>query len=105
GAVGSFLGWAVAAGGGETTLVRRVFEGTPGARTPLRLVRPDGTEAPVDGGIVRSVADVPAPDLVIVAVRQYDLQAALQSLAVLPDVALLTAQHGVGAEDAGADDT
>jgi len=37
GAVGSFLGWAVAAGGGETTLVRRVFEGTPGARTPNYL--------------------------------------------------------------------
>ena len=102
GAVGSFLGWAVAAGGGETTLVRRAFDGTPGARTPLRLVRPDGTEAPVDVGVVRSVADAPAPDLVIVAVRQYDLPAALDSLAVLPDVALLTAQNGVGAEEAAA---
>lgn len=100
GAVGSFLGWAVAAGGGETTLVRRAFDGTPGARTSLRLVRPDGTEAPVEIGVVRSVADARAPDLVIVAVRQNDLPAALDSLAVLPEVALLTAQNGVGAEEA-----
>ena len=57
GAVGSFLGWAVAAGGGETTLVRRGFDGTPGAPASLRLVRPDGTEAPVEVGVVRSVAD------------------------------------------------
>ena len=73
GAVGSFLGWAVAAGGGETTLVRRGFDGTPGAPASLRLVRPDGTEAPVEVAVVGSVADAAAPDLVIVAVRQYDL--------------------------------
>ena len=100
GAVGSFLGWAVAAGGGETTLVRRAFDGTPGAPTSLGMVRPDGTEAPVNVGVVRSVADAAAPDLVIVAVRQYDLPAALESLAALPDVPLLTAQNGVGAEEA-----
>ena len=38
----------------------------------------------------------------IVAVRQYDLPAALDSLAAMPDVALLTAQNGVGAEEATA---
>ena len=102
GAVGSFLGWAVAAGGGETTLVRRGFDGTPGARVALRVVRPDGTESPVEVGLVGSVADAATPDLVIVAVRQYDLPAALDSLAALPDVALLTAQNGVGAEEATA---
>ncbi len=100
GAVGSFLGWAVAAGDGQTTLVRRGFDGTSGAPTSLRLVRPDGTEAPVEVGVVRSVADAPTPELVIVAVRQYDLPAALESLALLPDVPLLTAQNGVGAEEA-----
>ena len=100
GAVGSFLGWAVAAGGGETTLVRRGFDGTPGAPTSLGMVRPDGTEAPVNVGVVRSVADAAAPDLLIVAVRQYDLPAALESIAAVPDVALLTAQNGIGAEEA-----
>ena len=57
GAVGSFLGWAVAAGGGETTLVRRGFDGTAGAAASLRLVRHDGTEAPVEVAVARSVAD------------------------------------------------
>jgi 2-dehydropantoate 2-reductase len=99
GAVGSFLGWAVAAGGGEVTLVRRGFDGTPGARVALRVVRPDGTESPVEVGLVGAVADAATPDLVIVAVRQYDLPAALESLAALPDVPLLTAQNGVGAEE------
>ena len=61
GAVGSFLGWAVAAGGGETTLVRRGFDGSPGAPTSLRVVRPDGTEAPVEVGVVGSVAERRVP--------------------------------------------
>lgn len=102
GAVGSYLGWAVAAGGGRTTLVRRSFEGEPGARSPLRLVRPDGTERTVEVGLVPSVeaAAALAPDLIVVAVRQYDLADALGSLKVLSDVPLLTAQNGVGAEEA-----
>jgi 2-dehydropantoate 2-reductase len=105
GAVGSFLGWAVAAGGGETTLVRRGVDVTPGVPVSVRMVRPDGTEAPVEVGVVGSVkdaADASSPDLVIVAVRQYDLPAALASLVPLPVSALLTAQNGVGAEEATA---
>lgn len=102
GAVGSFLGWAVAAGGGRTTLVRRGFMDAPGTTVPLRATRPDGTDSAVDVGIVPSVeaAAGDAPDLVIVAVRQYDLADALSALAALPDVPVLTAQNGVGAEEA-----
>jgi 2-dehydropantoate 2-reductase len=102
GAVGSFLGWAVAAGGGRTTLVRRSFDGEPGSTDPLRVVRPDGTESTVEVAVVRSVAEAAAPELAVVAVRQYDLDAALAALAALPDVPLLTAQNGVGAEEAAA---
>jgi 2-dehydropantoate 2-reductase len=100
GAVGSFLGWAAAAGGGDTTLVRREFEGAAGARAPLRMTRPDGSQSIVEVGVVASVGDAVTPDLVIVAVRQYDLPAVLESLAALPAVALLTAQNGLGAEEA-----
>ena len=102
GAVGSYLGWAVAAGGGRTTLVHRSFAGEAGATIPLRLVNPDGTEVGVEVGVVPSVeaAAGTAPDLVVLAVRQYDLTDALASLAALPDVPLLTAQNGVGAEEA-----
>jgi 2-dehydropantoate 2-reductase len=103
GAVGSFLGWAVAAGGGRTTLVRRGFAGEPGATVPLHVTHPDGADAAVEVGVVPSVeaaAAGDAPDLVIVAVRQYDLADALAALATLPDVPVLTAQNGVGAEEA-----
>ena len=102
GAVGSYLGWAVAAGGGRTTLVRRSFEGEVGETSELRLMRPDGTATSVEVGLVPSVEDAAslAPDLVVLAVRQYDLEDALASLAALPDVPVLTAQNGVGAEEA-----
>ena len=102
GAVGSFLGWAVAAGGGRTTLVRRGSAETPGTTVSLRLTRADGTESAVDVGVVPSVeAAAGEPlDLVIVAVRQYDLADALSALAALPDVPVLTAQNGIGAEEA-----
>ncbi len=101
GAVGTFLGWAVAAGGGRATLVRR--GGAAGIET-LRLVRPDGTPDSVEVATVPTVdaaaATTPGPDLVIVAVRQYDLPAVLEALRVLPDAAVLTAQNGIGAEEA-----
>jgi 2-dehydropantoate 2-reductase len=102
GAVGSYLGWAVAAGGGRTTLVRRSFSGEGGATVPLRLVRPDGTETTVEAGVVGSVdaGAALAPDLVVLAVRQYDLKEALDSLQAIPAVPVLTAQNGVGAEEA-----
>ena len=102
GAVGSYLGWAVAAGGGRTTLVRRSFEGEAGETSELRLMRPDGMATSVEVGLVPSVEDAAslAPDLVVLAVRQYDLEDALASLAALPDVPVLTAQNGVGAEEA-----
>jgi 2-dehydropantoate 2-reductase len=102
GAVGSYLGWAVAAGGGRTTLVRRSFAGEAGATSQLRLVHPDGTDRTVDVGVVASVGAAAglAPDLLVLAVRQYDLADALDSLKALPDVPLLTAQNGVGAEEA-----
>jgi 2-dehydropantoate 2-reductase len=99
GAVGSFLGWAVAAGGGRTTLVRRRLTGETRSTTPLRLVRPDGSESRVDVALVRAAEEADAPDLAIVAVRQYDLAGALDSLVALPDVPVLTAQNGVGAEE------
>jgi 2-dehydropantoate 2-reductase len=65
-------------------------------------VHPDGTESRVEVGVVPSVEQAIAlvPDLVVLAVRQYDLEDALASLAALPDVPVLTAQNGVGAEEA-----
>lgn len=102
GAVGSFLGWAVAAGGGRTTLVRRGFAGDGESLDRLTTIRPDGTMSEVEVAITGSPATIATepPDLVILAVKQYDLPAALESLARWPAVAVLTAENGVGAEEA-----
>ena len=114
GAVGSFVGWAVAAGGGSTTVVRR-STAAPGGIERLAAVRPDGVRTTVEVEVVPAVPAVPAipagpaggfagsvdaPDLVIVAVKQYDLAAAVDSLAHRPAVPVLTVQNGVGAEEA-----
>ena len=101
GAVGSFLGWAVARGGGDTILVRRGHDGGANSRRPLTVVDPAGRMSTVEVGVVGGVGGVVAapPDVVIVAVRQYDLPAALEALRALPRTAVLTAQNGVGAEE------
>lgn len=101
GAVGSFLGWAVAAGGGRTTLVRRSFAGPAGTREPLTVARPDGTTRSVEVELVADPATTPEPpELILVAVKQYDLPAALEALRAWPAAPLVTAENGVGAEEA-----
>ena len=97
GAVGSFLGWAVRAGGGSTTLVRRGRD-APG---PERLVAvpPTGEPVAVDVDLVPEAAGADdAPDLVIVAVKQYDVASAVAALDALAGVPVLTVQNGIGAE-------
>ena len=103
GAVGTFLGWAAAAGGARTTVVRRSSAGVSREPVALRVARPDGT---TDAGVGTLVASVEAaarlddpPELVIVAVRQYDLGDALRSLDALPAATVVTAQNGIGAEE------
>jgi 2-dehydropantoate 2-reductase len=98
GAVGSFLGWAVAAGGGATTLVRRGLHAP--ARETLVAVRPDGGRVAVDVELVPApAASGTSPDLVIVAVKQYDVASAVAALEGLHEVPVLTVQNGIGAEE------
>jgi 2-dehydropantoate 2-reductase len=99
GAVGSLLGWAVVAGGGETVLVRRDGPADP-EDALLVVVRPDGSRSAVKVRLARDLAALgPDPDLLILAVKQYDLPGALDALAGRPDAAVLTVQNGVGAEE------
>ena len=100
GAVGSFLGWAIAVGGGEVSMVRR-GSSVSVREEPFGVVRPDGSASEARVKIVASVdAAMGAPDLVVVAVKQYDLPAAFESLRGWPRVPILTVQNGVGAEEA-----
>ncbi len=108
GAVGSFLAWAVAAGGGSSVLVRRSYPGPPGEGAHLTIVRPDGSSGTVPVGVAGTLAGAVAagdpPDLAIVAVKQHDLPGVLASLSAADGLPVLTVQNGVGAE-AAADET
>jgi 2-dehydropantoate 2-reductase len=99
GAVGSLLGWAVVAGGGEAVLVGRDGPIEP-EDALLVVIRPDGTRSAVKVRLARDLAALgPDPDLMILAVKQYDLPGVLDALAGRPDAAVLTVQNGVGAEE------
>ena len=105
GAVGSFLGGTLAAAGWDVTLLGR--RGGPVAdvvAAPLVIAGPRRRRrvAPV-----RRAADPNAasesPDLVILAVKMYDLQGALGAAARWPETPLMTIQNGIGAEALAAD--
>jgi 2-dehydropantoate 2-reductase len=98
GAVGSFLGGTLAAAGWDVTLLGRRGGGES---SPSRLV----IAGPKQRQTIVSVRRVsspetapPSPDLVILAVKMFDLAGALEVAARWPDVPLITAQNGIGAE-------
>ena len=97
GAVGSFLGAVLAKGGAEVTLLGRGE--APPERHALRLEEAsDVTTVTVARGGAESPASAGTPDLVILAVKLFDLERALRAAARWPDVTVLTVQNGVGAE-------
>lgn len=96
GAVGSFLGGTLATPATTVTLLlRRPYEGPdPDA---LLLEEPTGSRhVPVTR--VTDAARIDGADVVIVAVKAFDLEGALETARRWPDAAVLTAQNGVGAE-------
>ncbi|HEY5628990.1 MAG TPA: ketopantoate reductase C-terminal domain-containing protein, partial [Candidatus Limnocylindrales bacterium] len=98
GAVGSFLGGTLAAAGWDVTLLGR-RGGGDGTASPLVIAGPGKrrTTAPVRR-VSSPEAAPPHPDLVILAVKMFDLAGALDVAARWPDVPLMTAQNGIGAE-------
>ena len=104
GAVGSFLAWVLARAGEDVVLLRR----GAGAPSPadLVVVGPSGASRHARvtvAGVADDVRDDDAVDVAIVAVKQYDVPAALEELAALPATAVVTTQNGIGAEEAAAD--
>ena len=109
GAVGSFLGGCLAEGGHDVAFLdRRVVP--PGTREPLVVAHPGDRRVTVEiavagpgdpGALAWATADQGAPpDLVLFATKQFDLPAGLALAARWPDAAALTAQNGIGAEEA-----
>jgi 2-dehydropantoate 2-reductase len=97
GAVGTFLGGTLAVGGHDVTLLGRRATVTDGR--PLVLAEEGGTRS-VTVRRSHDAATVALPQLVIVAVKMFDLADALGAVARWPGVPVLMVQNGVGAEAA-----
>lgn len=97
GAVGSLLAATLAAGGRRVWLTRR---GAPAGGDDVRVVTPDGVRRAAQVTRVESAAALPAaPEVVILAVKMYDLDGALRALPDWPATAVVTVQNGIGAEE------
>jgi 2-dehydropantoate 2-reductase len=98
GAVGTLLGGLLAASGARVVLVdRRVPTDAP---ADIVIHEPNGRRISARVARAATPADVAeAPELAVVAVKMFDLAAALDDLAAWPGVPVLTIQNGIGAEE------
>ncbi|MEO6208274.1 MAG: 2-dehydropantoate 2-reductase N-terminal domain-containing protein, partial [Candidatus Limnocylindrales bacterium] len=99
GAVGTLLAWALAAGGRDVSIVRRGLDG-PARRARITVVAPDGDRADAwvtEVGRPSALAD--APDLIVFAVKMFDLSLAVTSCDGWASATALTVSNGIGAEE------
>ncbi|MGH2467046.1 MAG: ketopantoate reductase family protein [Candidatus Limnocylindrales bacterium] len=99
GAVGSLLGRTLASGGAEVTVLAR--PGMVAGRAELVTVDPSGARRSARVRVAVDPADVAEPpDLILCAVKAFDLSGALARLGAWPASTVLTVQNGIGAEEA-----
>ncbi len=99
GAVGTLLAWALATGGRDVAIVRRGLDGASRG-TRIAVVAPDGgrTDASVtEVGRPSDLAE--APELIVFAVKMFDLALAVTSCDGWPSATALTVSNGIGAEE------
>jgi 2-dehydropantoate 2-reductase len=98
GAVGTLIAWALATGGRDVAIVRRANE--PGlAAAEVAVVDPAGERRTARVTEVGRPLDLPAPpELIVFAVKMFDLAEAAASCAAWPSATSLTVSNGVGAE-------
>jgi 2-dehydropantoate 2-reductase len=98
GAVGTLLGGLLASSGADVVLLDpRV---APDAGDEIVIHEPDGRVVTARiGRAATPAALATAPDLAVLAVKTFDLAAALDDLRAWPATPVLTIQNGVGAED------
>jgi 2-dehydropantoate 2-reductase len=98
GAVGTLLGWALATGGIQVAIVRRSAPRTE--TVELRVAGPDGLRHAPGVTIVRSPSDLSSePTIVVLALKAFDVPAALDTLADFAHGTFVTFQNGVGTEE------
>jgi 2-dehydropantoate 2-reductase len=99
GAVGTLVAWALAAGGRDVAIVRRRHAGPP-RRGVVVVVDHAGRRHEASVAEVRAPTDVAAaPELIVLAVKMFDLPAAVDTCAGWPAATVLTLSNGVGAEE------
>jgi 2-dehydropantoate 2-reductase len=98
GAVGTLLGGLLAVGGAEVVLLDPRVAG--GADDEIVIHDPAGRRLAARVGRAVTPADIAAPpELAVLAVKTFDLAAALDDLRAWPATTVLTIQNGVGAEE------
>ena len=99
GAVGTLVAWALASGGRDVAIVRRRLETASRAST-VAATDHRGIRSEAALTEVRSPADLSAePALIVLAVKAFDLAAAVDSCGVWPTAPVLTVSNGIGAEE------
>jgi 2-dehydropantoate 2-reductase len=99
GAVGTLLAWALATGGRDVAIVRRRLEGGPKPGEVFVIERA-GPRRRAFVTEVPTPADLPAPpEVILFAVKMFDLAAAAESGAAWPGTPSLTVSNGIGAEE------
>jgi 2-dehydropantoate 2-reductase len=103
GGVGTLIAWALASAGRDVAIVRRAKGGGP-TLSEVAVVDLAGDRRTTRVTEVTRPADLPAaPELIVFAVKMFDLGAAAASCAAWPAAAGLTVSNGVGAEEVVAD--
>ena len=99
GAVGTLVAWGLASGGRDVAVVRRGQAG-PSAEATLTCTAPDGRPSTASVTEVRGPGDLSrAPDVIVFAVKAFDLEAAAASCAMWPAAVGVTVGNGFGAEE------
>jgi 2-dehydropantoate 2-reductase len=99
GAVGSLIGWALAQSGRDVAIVRRSLE-APQRNVEMTAIDPGGDQTTVLVREVPTPGDLElAPDLVVIAVKVFDVEAAAASVAMWPEAVGFTVSNGIGAEE------
>jgi len=99
GAVGTLIAWTLATGGRDVAIVRRAKTDEP-SQAEVALVDPAGSRHTARVTEVAQPDDLPAaPELIVFAVKMFDLAAAAASCKAWPSATGLTVSNGVGAEE------
>jgi 2-dehydropantoate 2-reductase len=99
GSVGTLVAWALSTGGRDVAIVRRGMDGPPRPSEVVVVDRAGMRHGAAVTEVARPAELPTAPELIVFAVKMFDLAAAVASCDVWPDATAMTVSNGVGAEE------